>query len=58
MLRGLTPTETDELERLWRDKGASSDFDEVRFLELSHKHEVERLQAVSAVVQGKRRERT
>jgi hypothetical protein len=37
--RGLTATETEELESLWRDKSARGDFDKARFLQLFTRHE-------------------
>jgi hypothetical protein len=54
VLHGLTATETDELERMWRDESAGHDIDRAQLLELLRKHEVARIQAVSAEVQGRR----
>ena len=54
VLRGLTATETDELERMWRNESAGHDIDRTQLLELLRKHEVARIQAVSAEVQGRR----
>ena len=40
VLRGLTATETDDLERMWRHESAGHDIDRARFLELLRKHEL------------------
>ena len=40
VLRGLTATETDDLERMWRYESAGHDIDRARFLALLRKHEL------------------
>ena len=42
--RGLTETETDELERMWLDRSTGRDIDAGRFLQLSNQHELARKQ--------------
>ena len=37
ILRGLTPSETAELERMWQNRRDSRDTDETRFLDLSRR---------------------
>jgi hypothetical protein len=43
-LRGLTATETEELERMWLNKSTRRDIDTERFLKLSNQHEAARMQ--------------
>jgi hypothetical protein len=53
VLRGLTVAETEELKQLWEDGREGRDRDRARFIELSRKHEVERIRAVSAEVEAR-----
>jgi hypothetical protein len=53
VLRGLTPSETSELEDMRQRERDGQDVDKARFDELRSKHEVARIRAVSAEVEAR-----